>query len=291
MLDTETRARSPAGLRAHQPPAGPSIDENGGWDGPDGGNTTPESRRSSAERWRADGLLGQLLASTPSNADTSLSARQGLAHVYRRPFALRTTAAAKAGLCFKIHNLTDSSEYPDRWFCYTAGDATWSAGDDYDFVSTSPLTSAWRYIDEDIYDDVRNDGDFGTTKDDFQVIAIRVESNSASTPVDLPRRLRFESADTNKLDESNLSWTSGSGQTSLARAPRYFVGSQQFESTRLRHQSHLQDLERLLGAGEGGMWAYPSSLVLEEDWRRDRGMVFYSTTSARARTATVPIAR
>lgn len=255
------------------------LDENGGWDSP-GGDGLPDipGKLASAESPSITAWSGQYVAKSNAGADVLVNAPDKVSlNVYRRVrFAMRTTTAVKAGMCFQIHNLTDSANFPDRWYCYTLGDASWSAGNDYRSFSSLTLTTAWMYIDEDLYNDVRNDGDYGDTKDDYQVIGIRVEGAAGMSGGTYVDAFRFESDETPILGETNLSnWTTGQSQTASSSDAK--VGTSSIKVTPGSGIAPAcQTSNSCWTTGAGGTWAYP---FFDWYWKKAGGtsaaMVFY----------------
>ena len=139
-------------------------------------------------------------------------------------FAIRTTSAGSAGLCFQIHNVDDSANHPDRWFCYTVG-PNWTTP--YDQVALGlqsgvpSLNGNWNYYSANLYNTIHNDTDFGGPYDSYQVIAVQIQSSSGSnagyTYLDA---FRLESAETTILDETDpANWTFGQSLTSQWTPP------------------------------------------------------------------------
>jgi RHS repeat-associated protein len=246
------------------------IDENGGWDGADAG-TVPDIE---AGAWVNPAFSGNLVGRAPSDTHTSVNGPDKVSlNTYRRVrFAVRTNLATTAGLCFKVHNLDDTA-IPDDWFCYTLGASDWTTGFQQRFISGTIL-GVWKYVDEDLYDDVRLNGAFGGATDHYQVVGIHVQSSSGSnsgyTYVD---GFRFESVDTTILDESNPTWTSGTSSTSTDA----IVGSNSIKvSPGSGINPRCQTSNGCWSATAGGMWAYPFS---DWYWKKAGGttaaMVFY----------------
>jgi RHS repeat-associated protein len=147
-----------------------------------------------------------------TNTGTSLPDKVNLnTHKYLR-FALRTTAAAQAGLCLKVRNLTDGTTYPDRWFCYTLGATNWTSGFDQAFLNTEigSLTGGWNDYTRDMWNDIRLDGDFGEIDHEYQVVSVQIQSAGNLNGWTYLDALRFESRESPIIpDEANPSWTSG----------------------------------------------------------------------------------
>jgi RHS repeat-associated protein len=183
------------------------------------------------ERSSAFAYVGAYSNRTLANASAGLGFSDKVnLNAYRQVrFAMRTassgggTGTASAGLCLKIHNVSDS-EYADRWFCYTTG-SSWTTGfDQFNLGNPSggTLGTTWQTYSDDLWSRVANDagGDFGGTKDDYQVIAVQVQSSGAGnggyTYLDA---LRLESTESGILDESNRSWSSASGSVTSWSPP------------------------------------------------------------------------
>jgi RHS repeat-associated protein len=126
-------------------------------------------------------------------------------------FAVRSDSAASSGVAFKIRNTTKSTE---RWFIYTVG-TNWTTGFSQIALGQT-ITTGWRTYARNLYQDVRNDGNFGTTYDDFEVIAVQIQnpSGSASGGIYLDA-LRLEAAESTIIDGANPTWSSGGGLTSV----------------------------------------------------------------------------
>jgi RHS repeat-associated protein len=133
-------------------------------------------------------------------------------------FAMRTTAATNAALCFKIHNVDDSASHPDRWFCYTVG-PNWTTGLSQVALGGTVLNN-WVYYSAGLYNTIHNDTNFGGTFDNYQVIDAQIRSSSGSnsgyTYLD---GFRLESGEQTILNDANVSWTVGAGLTSVWTPP------------------------------------------------------------------------
>jgi RHS repeat-associated protein len=156
----------------------------------------------------------------------------------RVAFAMRTSAAGGAtssGLCFKIHNTSshlDPDQYPDRWYCYTTGTA-WNPGS-FDHTDlglqsgVSSLSAGWNYYSRNLYDDIRTvaGNPFGNDRDDYEVIAVQVQSAGANSNDTYLDAARFEPADSGVVDpDATLpSWTSGG--TLVSTSPDHLDGGQ-----------------------------------------------------------------
>ncbi|HET9851784.1 MAG TPA: LamG-like jellyroll fold domain-containing protein, partial [Candidatus Limnocylindrales bacterium] len=253
------------------------LEENGGWDGSDA-DSLPDIAAIPGGGISPSAFAGSYIARAVSDTTTYTNAPDKVSlNTYRRArFAIRTQYAAKAGLCFQIHNVANSAAYPDRWWCYTLGSATWSAGDDSRFLTgTSGLTTAWFYRDENLYDDVRSDGDYGTILDDYQVVKIRIQSAGAGPGWTYVDGFRFEPTETVKVNDSNISWTTGSGQTSTSSDA--VVGTSAIQIVPGTGVNPVCGVGNgCWGALEGGMWGYPFANWY---WKKVGGstaaMVFY----------------
>ncbi len=114
-------------------------------------------------------------------------------------FAMKTTVANSSGLCFTIHNVTNT-DIADSWYCLTTG-TPWTTGFDQSNLNGT-IHGAWAAYTADLYGLVRNDGDFGSFTDDYQVVEVQIESafigGSGTTYLDA---LRLESDEIVYLDE------------------------------------------------------------------------------------------
>ena len=174
----------------------------------------------SVERTSAQAFAGSYSVRALSNAHAGPGFGDKVnlnAYRYAR-FALRTDSAASAGLCFKIHNVSDSATYPDRWFCYALGSG-WNTGfPELDVSGT--IAGTWKYVSDDLYTRVSNDGNFGGGKDDYQVIGVQIQSASTGysgyTYLDA---LRLEAVESAILDETNRTWSTNAGLVSSWSPP------------------------------------------------------------------------
>jgi RHS repeat-associated protein len=132
-------------------------------------------------------------------------------------FGLRSSSAASSAVCFKVHNLSDS-DVVDDWFCYTVGSA-WTSGDDQIALGQTINGGAWAYYNRDLWVDVRDDGDFGSSLDHYQIVDVEVRrsasGNSGSIYLD---GWRAETGTTTKIADANLGWTNGATTTSSDHA-------------------------------------------------------------------------
>jgi RHS repeat-associated protein len=194
------------------------IDENGGGDGPDGG-TVPDVQAvlASGEPGLGSAFSGQYVGKAPSGTSTGLYSGDDVEiNQFRQlRFAMRTSAAASSGLCFKVHNVSDPDNYPDRWFCYTTGTA-WNTGfDEIDLGGT--IAGAWAYYPRDLMADIDiyYPGNFGSIFDTLQVVDYQIQAKPGSTGSTYIDAFRLETGEQIVLDETNPSnWTSGQALTS-----------------------------------------------------------------------------
>jgi RHS repeat-associated protein len=239
------------------------LDENGGWDGSDS-NSSPDVPAVLASGQGFSAFAGQYVAKAASNASAGVFEPDviDLNNYHYARFAMRTTSAASAGICFKIHNLSNST-ITDDWYCYTTG-TSWTTTFDQQNLGLQaglPLAGNWNYYSRDLYSDVRNDANFGASTDDFQVIAIQVQSSSASntgsTYVDA---FRLEAVETSILDETNLStWTNGQGYTSATSDA--FIGSSSIKVAPTSGADLTKAYPNCLtgtcwSSSAGGLWSY-----------------------------------
>jgi RHS repeat-associated protein len=259
------------------------LDENGGWDGGDS-NSSPDVPAVLASGEGFSAFSGQYVGKAPSNASLGLSEPDviDLNNYHYARFAMRTTSAASAGLCFKIHNLSNSA-IVDDWYCYTTG-TTWTTGfHQYNLglQGALPLAGNWNYYSRDLYSDVRGDTHFGASTDDFQVTAIQVQSssgsNSGSTYVDA---FRLESVETPIVDETDLAnWTNG--QTYTSTASDAFIGTNSIKIAPTAGADLTKAYPNCLTGAcwsslSGGLWSYA---YVDWYWKKTGGnsaaTVFY----------------
>ena len=76
-------------------------------------------------------LSGLNVVKLPSALSTDLSAYTPVsisANTYRTfTFSIRTTSTGGAGVALKVHDATNSADYPDTWVAYTFG-ISWTTG-------------------------------------------------------------------------------------------------------------------------------------------------------------------
>ena len=126
-------------------------------------------------------------------------------------FGVRTTGATTAGIGFQIKNVTKGTS---KWFVYTIGSSSWSVSDEYLWLNQSVGSGSWTYVARNLYQDVRNNGTFGGTFDDFRVDSVRTYFKSGATGYAYLDALRLEPAQSTIIDEINPSWSTNSGLTS-----------------------------------------------------------------------------
>ncbi len=129
-------------------------------------------------------------------------------------FAVRTTSAARAGLGFKIHNVTDPTNHPDRWFFYTVGSSDWTSGQAQAYLGGS-IAGAWSGLYSDnLWSRVKSDAGFGAPTDSYQIISMQLPSsssgNTGSTYLDA---FRLEPVVTTPIADANPAWTSAASGT------------------------------------------------------------------------------
>jgi len=134
-------------------------------------------------------------------------------------FEVRTSAAASAGVALKIHNVTNGSQYPDRWFVYTVG-TTFASGFSQ-YALGGSIVNAWSYYANDsLLARVIADGNFGSSTDDFQITALDTIAKSGSTGSVYLDALRLEGRQTGGFTDSVPAWTSnGAGVVSNSDTP------------------------------------------------------------------------
>ncbi len=152
------------------------FDENGG------GGTTLTGKLYTAASQTIPDKSGPSVVRVNADVDISLSAYTPTIslNTYRYfSFAIRTTSAVGTGVALKIHNATNSADYPDTWIVYTVG-TTWSTGfAQVDYGGT--VADTWRTIAlRNVYDDVRTLLPGGTF-DQFEVTGVVVKSRPSSS--------------------------------------------------------------------------------------------------------------
>jgi RHS repeat-associated protein len=262
------------------------LDENGGWDGADS-NSVPDVTAvdPTGESPSFTAFSGQYVAKSPSNTSTGVAVPESIdlnTYHYAR-FAMRTSASASAGICFKIHNVGDTANHPDRWYCYTTG-TTWTTTFDQQNLGPQPglgtLINTWNYYSRDLYADVRGDTNMGASTDDFQLIGVQVQSsssgNSGSIYLDA---FRMEAVETSILDDANVTWTNGQTYTGTSTDATIGINSIKVTPTSGADLSKAYP-NCMTGAcwssAAGGLWSYAFA---DWYWKKAGGnsaaMVFY----------------
>ncbi len=252
------------------------LDENSSADGPDAG-TAPDVPAVLASGEGFSAFSGTLVGKVAANVDVgfNLPDKFSLNAYHRARFAFRTSAAVSSGMCFQVHNVSNS-DFADRWYCYTVGTA-WNTGfdeTDLGLQSGGPggLTSGWNYYDVDLYSDMKATGHFGSAYDDYQLTNVQIESagGTGSTYLD---GFRLESSESIVLDDALPSWTSNGSLATLVTpsagdpAP---LGSKviQVAAAPLASSPICQVTGSCWSAAAGGLWSYAFG---HWSWRKSGG--------------------
>jgi hypothetical protein len=163
---------------------------------------------------------GTMILQTPSNTSTTVLAGMpgiDLQSFGTADFAVRTSAAASAGITYKVHDVQKNA---DTWFIYTVG-ASWTTG--FPQVNLGlqtgqcgSLTGCWNYYRHNLLSDVLGQLPSGwSATDTLQVTGANVQSssgsNTGSTYVD---GWFLEPVIRNSITDTNPSWTTGGTGTS-----------------------------------------------------------------------------
>ncbi len=139
-------------------------------------------------------------------------------------FAVRTTNVTAGGVGFKIHNVTNGGTYADRWFDYTVGGSYTSGYSQYPLGFQSghtTLVNDWNfYADDNLLNRIVADGNFGSSTDDYQIIALDTFSATNGAGSIYVDALRFEGRGTGGISDANPPWTSrGTGTSTSTDTP------------------------------------------------------------------------
>ncbi len=224
-----------------------------------------------------EAFSGSLISRAPSNASTGLGAPSttspvGLNTYSQVRFAMRTDSATSTGLCIKIHNVSDASladpRFTDSWFCYTAG-SPWNPGSFENIDLGGSIVGAWTFYSRNLWNDVRNNGTFGGPLDEYQVIAMQIQSAGAVSGSTYIDALRLEPVDSSivywngtTINKSPTTlWTAGGGLTAESDDAPY-TGEKSLKVTAASYgSSPLCNTtgSACWGTSAGGLWSYAFS--------------------------------
>ena len=152
----------------------------------------------------------------PSSTDLGYS-RDVILNTYRNVrFAIRTSGATTAAIGFQVKNVTTNASA--KWFVYTIGSSTWSAGDDSLWLGTGVTVGSggWSYVARNLYQDVR-DADLGGTFDEYRLDNVRIyyKAGLSGTQYTYLDALRLEPAESAIVEDNDPAFTSGDSLATL----------------------------------------------------------------------------
>ncbi|MEO6627909.1 MAG: DNRLRE domain-containing protein, partial [Aquihabitans sp.] len=124
-------------------------------------------------------------------------------------FAMRTSSTTAGGIGFRVSNLTTGAA--PKWFVYTIGPTTWSAGDASLWLGTgvSINSTSWTYVSRSLYHDIRNTTLAGTF-DEIRLDGVRVYYKSGATGSTYVDGVRLSPGEGAIIEDVSPTWSTGS---------------------------------------------------------------------------------